>query len=109
MKNKLFAVLMTAFSSRLGAVLQWLVGGFIGYAVAWLTSAGFAPSPELADQLTVYLVGVGMAVVSGWFNAYQSQQAEKLQNSLGVLADGWIGPVTIKRAEVVNAAEGVAP
>jgi hypothetical protein len=77
--------------------------------VAWLTSAGFAPSPELADQLTVYLVGVGMAVVSGWFNAYQAKQAAKLQTALDVLPDGWIGPVTIKRAKVVNAAEGVAP
>jgi hypothetical protein len=109
MKDKLFAVLMTAFSSRLGALLQWLVGGALGAAVAWLTAKGFAPPPELVEQLTVYLTGAGALLVSGWFNAYQAKQAQKLQTVLDVLPDGWIGPVTIKRAEVVNAAEGVAP
>ena len=109
MKDKLFALLMQAFSSRLVAVMQWAVGAAIGYAVAWLTQVGFAPSPELVDQLTIYLVGSGMAIVSGWFNAYQAAQATKLQTALEVLPDGWIGPKTIKRATIVNAAEGVAP
>jgi hypothetical protein len=109
MKDKAFALLMQAFSSRLGAVMQWAVGAAIGYAVAWLTQVGFAPSPELVDQLTIYLVGVGMAIVSGWFNAYQAKQAEKLQTALEVLPDGWLGPKTIARAEIVNAAKGAAP
>jgi len=109
MKDKLFALLMQAFSSRLGAVMQWLVGGALGAAVAWLTAKGFAPPPELVEQLTVYLTGAGALLVSGWFNAYQAKQAQKLQTALDVLPDGWIGPMTIKRAEVVNAAEGVAP
>lgn len=109
MKDKLFALLMQAFSSRIGAVLQWAVGAAIGYAVAWLTQVGFAPSPALVNEFTVYAVGVGMALVSGWFNAYQATQATKLQTALEVLPDGWIGPVTIKRATIVNAAEGVAP
>jgi tetrahydromethanopterin S-methyltransferase subunit C len=109
MKDKLFALLMQAFSSRLGAVLQWLVGAAIGYAVGWLTQVGFAPPTELVEQLTVYLTGAGALLVSGWFNAYQAKQAQVLQTALEVVPDGWIGPVTIRRAEVVNAAEGVAP
>jgi hypothetical protein len=108
MTDKLFALLMQAFSSRLGAVIQWLVGAALGGAVAWLTRVGFAPSPELVDELTVYAVGIGMALVSGWFNAYQAKQAEKLQTALEVLPDGWIGPKTIKRAQIANAAEGVS-
>jgi hypothetical protein len=109
MTDKLFALLMQAFSSRLGAVLQWLVGAAIGYAVAWLTRVGFAPSPELVNEFTVYAVGAGMALVSGLFNAYQAKQTAKLQTALEVAPDGWIGPVTIRRATIVNAAEGVAP
>jgi len=109
MKDKLFALLMQAFSSRLGAVMQWAVGAAIGYAVAWLTQVGFAPSPELVDELTVYLVGSGMALVSGWFQAYQATQAVKLQTALEVLPDSWIGPKTIKRATIANTAQGVAP
>lgn len=109
MKDKAFALLMQAFSSRVGIAIQWLVGAALGYVVAWLTEIGFAPSPELVDQLTVYLVAVGVAAVSGWFQAYQTGQNIKLQKVLEVQPDGWIGPVTIKRAEIVNAAEGVAP
>jgi hypothetical protein len=108
MNNKLFSLLMQAFSSRFGALLQWLVGGLLGSLTAWLVSLGYAPSPELVDQLTLYLVGVGMAIVSGWFNAYQAKQAQTLQTALEVIPDGWIGPVTIRRAEIVNAAEGVS-
>ena len=107
-KDKAFALLMQAFSSRFGALLQWIVGALLGKLTAWLVSLGYAPSPALVDQLTIYLVGVGMAIVSGWFNAYQAKQAQTLQTALEVTPDGWIGPVTIRRAEIVNAAEGVS-
>lgn len=109
MKDKAFALLMQAFSSKAGSLVQWAVGAAIGYAVAWLTQVGFAPSPALVNEFTVYAVGVGMALVSGWFNAYQATQATKLQTALEVLPDGWIGPVTIRRAAIANQSAGVAP
>lgn len=108
-KDKAFALLMQAFSSRIGGVAQYSAGVIVGALVYWLLQAGIELDEDTKGKLLVGLSATFSAVIASAMQAYQHKQAAKLQKALDVLPDGWIGPVTIKRAEVVNAAEGVAP
>ena len=98
MKEKIMAMILRAINARAGGVIQNGVGAAIGWLAAWLLSHGVELSPEAQSQMQVYLVGLGMAVVTIAVQWVQSQAGRNLQKALKLEPDGWIGPETLKRA-----------
>lgn len=88
--------------SRAGAVIQWLVGLFIGWLSSQLVALGIEMPPEAMHQLTMGLSAIGAFIVTFAVQWYQSSSAQQLQESLGAPKDGWIGSVTIAIANGIR-------
>lgn len=90
--------LLTLIHSRTGAVIQWLIGIFIGWLTSELVALGIEIPAESFHQLSMGLEAIGAFLVTFAVQWYQSHQARKLQLQVEANPDGWIGPETIAKA-----------
>ena len=91
-----------AVNHKAGTFVQWAVGAFIGWATAKLLSLGIAITDDLKLEATQFGMAAGAFAVSTLIQYLQSKANMKVQAHLGVEQDGWIGPQTVRRAEIVN-------
>lgn len=85
--------------SKVGAVVQWAVGGFMGYLISWALKLGYKGTPEFWNEVDQALTVFGAFVATAGIQWYQNKQAKKVQRALEVKQDGWIDKKTVKAAE----------
>lgn len=95
--------IITLLHSRAGALIQWLVGIFIGWISSQLVAAGIEMPAESMQQLTMALSALGAFLVTFAVQWYQAYQAKRLQTAIGAKPDGWIGNQTVGTAYAVRA------
>jgi divalent metal cation (Fe/Co/Zn/Cd) transporter len=95
--------LIALLHSRAGAVIQWIVGLFIGWLSSQLVALGIEMPAESMHQLTMGLSAIGAFLVTFAVQWYQCYQAKRLQSALGTKQDGWIGNQTVGTAYAINA------
>lgn len=100
--DKIISLFLQAIHSKAGMAVQWLVGIVLGALVTWLTSLGFEIPPEILEKLTYALVTTGVWLVTALVQAYQNRNAKALQELLGAKQDNWIGPETLRLAELAK-------
>lgn len=93
---------ITLLHSRAGAVIQWLVGLFIGWLSSQLVALGIEMPPDSMHQLTMGLSAIGAFLVTFAVQWYQSSTAQQLQENIGAPKDGWIGSVTLAIANGIR-------
>jgi hypothetical protein len=94
--------LISLIHSRVGALIQWGVGLFIGWLSSQIIALGIELPPEALSQLSVGLSAIGAFLVTFVTQWYQARQARTLQATLGAKPDGWIGSVTLAIAQGVS-------
>lgn len=95
--------LITLLHSRAGALIQWIVGLFIGWISSQLVALGIEMPAESMHQLTMGLSALGAFLVTFAVQWYQARQAQRVQRALGAKPDGWIGNQTVGTAYAINA------
>lgn len=93
---------ITLLHSRAGAVIQWLVGLFIGWLSSQLIALGVEIPADAFHQLSMGLSAIGAFLVTFAVQWYQARQAKHLQLIIGAPADSWIGSKTLALAKAVN-------
>lgn len=93
------SVLLQLVHGRIGAVWQWIIGLFIGWATAQVVALGIEMPAESWQSLQVALEGIGVFLVTFAVQFYQARQAVKIQSAAGVETDTWIGPDTVQAVE----------
>lgn len=97
--DAIITLFLQAVHSRIGMLVQWLVGGLLGALVTWLATLGIEIPTDVLEKLTFGLVATGVWLVTSRIQAYQTRRAAQLQAAIGAKQDGWIGPVTLRIAE----------
>jgi len=85
--------------SKSGALIQWMVGLFIGWLTSLLIGLGIEIPAESYQQLQIGLANLGAFGVTFAVQWYQSKQAAKAQAAAGAIQDSWIGDETIQAIE----------
>ncbi len=93
------SVLLQLVHGRIGAVWQWIIGLFIGWATSHVVALGIEMPSESWQALQVALEGIGVFIVTFSVQFYQARQAVKIQSAAGVETDSWIGPDTVEAVE----------
>jgi hypothetical protein len=94
--------LIAIFHSRAGAVIQWLVGMFIGWLTGEIAALGIEIPAVTYENLSLGLQAGGAFIVTFLVQWYQARQAKKLQSALpGTVQDSWIGNQTIANVQAL--------
>ena len=100
--DKLKIRFFQSVNARAGTFVQWAVGAGIGWATAKLLELGVSVPDDLKMDVQNALMGAGIFAVSTTIQYLQTKATQTVQKHLGVEQDGWIGPQTVKRAEILN-------
>lgn len=92
-------ILISLLHSRVGAVIQWLVGALVGWLAAQTVALGIEIPPAAWESFQVNLAGIGAFLVTFLVQWYQARQAIRLQQTAGVKPDAWIGENTLTAIE----------
>lgn len=91
---------------ELGGFVVAGVGAIVGAGVGFLHShfhLQLVPGTEA--EVTLKLTTAGTAIAGAIVQYIQTGSTKALQSALGVEPDGWVGPVTIKRATLATEQE----
>lgn len=94
--------LLQLFSSRAGGLVQWAVGGGLGWLSAASLRLGIGIPTELHDQLEVTGTAIGAFLVTVLVQWIQAHFNIKVQKVLDAPLDGYIGPKTVRKAEIMR-------
>jgi len=99
----------TAVSHRMGGIITSAAGAIVGGICAALTRyLHLTLAPDEQTQLDSALVLGGTTLANGLLQSWKAGNAKALQEALGVVPDGYIGPVTIRRATLASPSEVAA-
>lgn len=94
--NVIIYSLLKALHSKAGTLVQWIVGGGLGWLATLALKAGIQVPPEQLEKLQMSLVGFGVYMISALVQRYQAKQAASLQGMVHAKPDSWIGAETLR-------------
>jgi hypothetical protein len=89
--------------SRVGPLITAAISTAVGFIVVQLARIGLVLDADQELQLIATASGLIYTAINYLVNKYAGEQAKAIQEALGVVKDGWIGPVTIATAEQAKA------
>lgn len=102
MKNWILTKLIQWINSKAGAFVQSAIGAGLGWLASKLLQIGLNVPEKLWADITETSMGIGAFIVIAATQWVQAHYNLKVQGALGVEQDAWIGPQTVRKAEIVR-------